>query len=215
MNRNNIFYLFTLMTLMLGMASCSENVEDENEYPDWQKTNEEWYDSFFKSSKALADSGNPDWMIIRNWSYQPNTATSADDHIVVNVLQHGTGSGCPLYTDSVRVHYRGRLLPTKNYPDGYVFDQSYTGEFSPETCVPTKFAVSGVCDGFSTALQNMRIGDHWVVYIPYKLGYGKDEQGSVPGYSTMIFEIYLAAYYRPGPLVPDYGAKESCEWIEE
>ena len=46
-------------------------------------------------------------------------------------------------------------------------------------------------EGFQIALLNMHIGDRWVVYIPYELGYGKRTSGPIPAFSTLVFEIEL------------------------
>ena len=55
--------------------------------------------------------------------------------------------------------------------------------------------------GFGTALQNMHIGDRWRLFIPYSLAYGNAAQGTVPAYSTLIFEVELVSYYRKGTSV--------------
>ena len=96
----------------------------------------------------------------------------------------------PLFTDKVSTHYRGRLIPLY---DGskVVFDQSYRGELDTETAVSVEFAVSGVIEGWTTALQHMVEGDRWEVYIPYNLAYGAYGQSSIPGYSTLIFDMQL------------------------
>jgi FKBP-type peptidyl-prolyl cis-trans isomerase len=39
----------------------------------------------------------------------------------------------------------------------------------------------------------MHVGDHWIVYIPQEVGYGSRGNGSIPGYSTLIFEMELVA----------------------
>jgi FKBP-type peptidyl-prolyl cis-trans isomerase FklB len=72
-----------------------------------------------------------------------------------------------------------------------------------------------VVDGFSTALQNMHIGDRWLVYIPYTLGYGTTDSGTIPAYSTLVFDITLLAYYHPGATIPTWQAKKNNVWIEE
>jgi len=72
-----------------------------------------------------------------------------------------------------------------------------------------------VVSGLATALQKMHIGDRWLVYIPYNLGYGESDSGSVPAYPTLIFDVTLTAYYRPGNLVPDFQGKDSGQWTEE
>jgi len=205
-DRYPIFRILFLFVAAFALASCSESDEAE-EYPDWQNTNETYFSKLYASAKAQADAGSSQWKVIRSFALNADVATDPDDYIVVEVLEEGEGSGCPLYTDSVRVHYLGRLLPSTSYSEGYVFDQSYYGEYNTATAAPATLAVSSVIDGFSTALQNMHIGDRWRVYIPYALGYGSTVNGAIPAYSTLIFDITLVAYYRAGVDVPDFKAK--------
>lgn len=210
-----ILYLLALLAPVGLLSSCSESDNEEEEFPNWKKTNEQYFNNLYVMAKSSADMGDKSWKVIRQWSLEESTAKDPYDYIVVNVLENGTGSGCPLYTDSVKVHYEGRLLPSTSYPDGYVFDKSFTGEFNPATALPAKFAVSGMIDGFTTALQYMHIGDHWKVYIPYQLGYGKTASGSIPAYSTLVFDVTLVSYYRAGVEVPDSKARPATGWIEE
>lgn len=210
-----ILYLLVLLAPVGLLSSCSESDNEEEEFPNWKKTNEQYFNNLYAMAKSSADMGDKSWKVIRQWSLEESTAKDPYDYIVVNVLENGTGSGCPLYTDSVKVHYEGRLLPSTSYPDGYVFDKSFTGEFNPATALPAKFAVSGMIDGFTTALQYMHIGDHWKVYIPYQLGYGSSASGSIPAYSTLVFDVTLVSYYRAGVEVPDSKARPATGWIEE
>lgn len=210
-----ILYLLALLAPVGLLSSCSESDNEEDEFPNWKKTNEQYFNNLYAMAKSSADMGDKSWKVIRQWSLEESTAKDPYDYIVVNVLENGTGSGCPLYTDSVKVHYEGRLLPSTSYPDGYVFDKSFTGEFNPATALPAKFAVSGMIDGFTTALQYMHIGDRWKVYIPYQLGYGKTASGSIPAYSTLVFDVTLVSYYRAGVEVPDSKARPATGWIEE
>ncbi len=199
--KNRFFLFAVLLVTALSMTSCSEEDDVEEEYPDWRNTNETYFTNLYNTAKALEESGDTSvWRIMRCWSMIEDDVyftAEPEDNIVVEVLEEGTGSGYPIYTDQVWVHYKGRLLPSTSYPEGYVFDQSYYGDFNEETAIPSEFTVSDLVDGFATALQKMRIGDYWRVYIPYQLGYGTEESsGGIPGYSTLIFEIRLAAYAR-------------------
>ena len=51
--------------------------------------------------------------------------------------------------------------------------------------------MNGVVDGFSTALQHMKVGDKWEVWMPWRLAYGVTGKGNIPGYTTLVFEIEL------------------------
>lgn len=197
MKKFHIFILFALMTVLTpwGLSSCSESTDEPEEYADWQKTNEQYFDKKYSEVKSKVDAGNADWKILRSWTLEETVATHSYDHVLVNVLKAGNGSGCPLYTDSVKVHYSGRQLPSPSYPGGMIFDQSWTGDYNLDTMTPSTFAVNGLVVGFSTALQYMHIGDRWQVTIPHQLGYGAQAKPNAP-YSTMIFDITLVGYYR-------------------
>jgi FKBP-type peptidyl-prolyl cis-trans isomerase FklB len=106
----------------------------------------------------------------------------------VNVLESGLqykviteGSGnIPAATDTVSTHYEGSLI------NGEVFDSSYRrGE-------PAGFPVNAVIRGWVEALQLMKEGTKWQLYIPSELAYG--EFGSppvIPPNSTLIFDVEL------------------------
>ena len=80
------------------------------------------------------------------------------------VLNSGNGAS-PKATDTVECHYEGRLI------SGTVFDSSYQrGETA-------SFGVNQVIAGWVEALQLMKEGDKWQLYIPYNLAYG--ERGAV------------------------------------
>jgi len=215
MKRHIIIYIAMIAAVMTAMSSCSESENTEEEFPNWQETNEQYFNNIYATATSNIELGNTSWKVLRKWSLEDFVATEPTDFIVVEVLEEGTGSGCPLYTDTVRVHYEGRLLPSTSYVDGYVFDKSFYNEYDPDTSLPAKLAVSGTIDGFCTALLNMHIGDRWRVYIPHQLGYSTTGSGSVPAYSTLIFDVTLAAYYRAGEQVPDAHAAENTDWVEE
>jgi len=190
------FLLFLLsLTPALGLLSCSESEDETDEYANWQERNEAYFSDIY--AQAIASAAD-DTDTIRSYALTSGAATSKDDYIVVKKLISGTSaSGSPMFTDSVKISYRGRLIPTDSYPDGLVFDQTYQGEFNWNTVHTTSTYFSSYITGFATALLNMRIGDYWRVYIPYKLGYGESGSSSIKGYSTWIFDISLHAFYRP------------------
>ena len=204
---------FLQVMLLLGtvmMTACKESDNEDDEYADWQNRNQEWFTNLYNATRQKVASGDDSWKIIKVYSRNDDVAGAPDDYILVHVLNNGTGSGCPLITDTVRVHYRGRLIPTALHADGKVFDQSWSGEYNLASMTPSKMGVSSSVDGFATALINMHIGDRWEVYIPQKLGYGsKTPSGStLPVYSNLIFDLTLVAYYHPGENVPDWKADE-------
>jgi FKBP-type peptidyl-prolyl cis-trans isomerase len=96
------------------------------------------------------------------------------------VVKAGTGKR-PTAGDRVKTHYRGRLI------DGTEFDSSYSRGGQP-----AEFGVGRVIRGWTEALQLMREGAKWELYIPPNLAY--DTRGMPPKIgpnSTLIFEIEL------------------------
>lgn len=209
MRKFNILALLVLMFAPLCFMACSESDDTVEEFPDWKNRNEAYFNEIYEKAKSINDGS---WKIIRNYTLEDTIPTSNTDYIVVEVLEEGNGSGCPMFTDSVLVNYRGRIIPSTSYPDGYVFDQSYTGDYNPQTAMPSQLYVGSLIDGFATALQYMHIGDRWRVYIPYQMGYGTTATTSIPAYSTLIFDISLVAYYRAG-VSPDPWYVKQGRWI--
>jgi FKBP-type peptidyl-prolyl cis-trans isomerase FklB len=95
------------------------------------------------------------------------------------VIKEGNGPS-PKATDTVKVHYRGTLL------DGTEFDSSYKRK------EPATFPVNQVIKGWTEALQKMKVGSKWKVFIPSDLAYGDQGQPPViPPASVLVFEIEL------------------------
>ncbi len=205
MEKRSFFFFVPLIAAALCMAACTEEDDEVEEYPDWQARNEAYFEEL--TATALADmEANPEtttWRRIKSWSKSDTIAGSNTDYILVEVVESGDADQpTPLYTDTVSVHYKGWLLPSTSYPEGYVFTQSYYGEFDPEVSYPQSIAIGNssgdaLVDGFATALQYMRRGDHWIVYIPHQLGYGSEAQTYIPAYSMLTFEIWFVDFWSP------------------
>lgn len=95
------------------------------------------------------------------------------------VIKEGTGK-TPKLTDTVTVNYRGTLI------DGTEFDSSYRrGQ-------PATFPANGVIAGWTEALQLMKVGSKWQLFIPYNLAYGERGAGRDIGpNATLIFDVEL------------------------
>jgi FKBP-type peptidyl-prolyl cis-trans isomerase FklB len=95
------------------------------------------------------------------------------------VIKSGTGAS-PRLADTVKVHYHGTLI------DGTVFDSSV------ERGEPISFPVGGVIAGWVEALQLMKVGDKWQLFIPAKLAYGEQSPSpKIAPNSTLLFEVEL------------------------
>lgn len=200
------FLPFCLLAFLF-FTSCSESSDEIEEFADWENFNQKKWNSIYAQAQERVSAGDASWKIIRSWNYEEGHPAENTSNIVVHVLDEGTGSGSPLFTDSVLVHYKGRLMESPSYPEGFEFDSSMGSSTSTETAAPAKFVVSMLTDGFATALQHMHIGDVWEVYIPWTLGYGTVATTKIPAYSVLVFIIKLEAYYHAGQSVPDFKAK--------
>ena len=92
----------------------------------------------------------------------------------------------PQPNDEVKVNYEGKLV------SGQVFDSSY------ERGLPAALPLDGLIPGWIEALQLMRPGDEWILYVPPELGYGDEDKGDIPPNSVLIFRIELIDVL-PGP----------------
>ena len=95
------------------------------------------------------------------------------------IIKKGKGKKTPTATDVVKVHYHGTLI------NGTVFDSSV------DRNEPISFALTQVIPGWTEGLQLMTVGSKYKFYIPQELGYGSQQAGSIPPYSTLIFEVEL------------------------
>lgn len=191
-----IFLAVILFPFMGIVSSCSEDSKEEDEFDKWQEKNE---------AVLTQWAATPSYKKILTFSKDESTTSSFKntDFIYVEVLETGEGGESPLYTDTVRVAYRGHYIPTTSYPEGLVFDQTYLDDFNWETAGTAKFMTGALVDGFATALMHMHVGDHWRVHIPYMLGYGKNDykassSTTIPGYTNLVFEIAMYDMWHPG-----------------
>jgi len=106
---------------------------------------------------------------------------TTDSGLQYFVIKSGNGKS-PKATDVVRVHYQGLML------DGKVFETT-SGKDAAE------FPVNRVIPGWTEALQKMKTGDKWRLYVPPHLAYGPQGPpgGPIPPFATLIFDLELVA----------------------
>lgn len=185
--------LFTQCLLLF--TSCDET-EEVNKYADWRNRNE----AFIDSLKSVYDA-KTDPELIQIIPYAEKNYP-----IYAKKLKTVTSGETPLYTDSVYTYYRGMLINesvfgaattphyyTKLYQSLDVFDKNFEGEEPNAFESPTKFFVNGVVAGWREVLQRMKVGERWEVYIPWQQGYGSSVSGTIPAYSTLIFDVNLVS----------------------
>jgi len=102
------------------------------------------------------------------------------------VLTDGAGK-IPVSTDKVKVNYRGTLT------NGTEFDSSYKRN------QPAEFPVTNVIKGWVEALQLMKEGSKWELYIPATLAYGESGRPNIPPNSVLVFEVELLEIVKTDP----------------
>lgn len=223
-NIKTLIGIFCLGGIMLSaglFTSCTENDDTVEEYANWQSKNETYWDNLYTTTQQKIKGGDTSWKIILNYTFQNQKQTTGsaltyrpENYIIAHVEQAGTGTTSPLYSDSVSMHYMGRLIPSTTYTSGLIFDKSWSSnQFNAATSRPVHSYIgltydaegkpTSLVDGFTTALMSMHRGDHWTVYIPYQLGYGEKNSGVVPAYSTLIFDLRLNDFSHPGVKLKD------------
>jgi peptidylprolyl isomerase/FKBP-type peptidyl-prolyl cis-trans isomerase FklB len=131
--------------------------------------------------KPPADSSANADFLAKN-AKEPGVVTLPDG-LQYKIVTSGPASGeKPRAQDEVKVNYEGRLATGKRA----IFDSSFQrGE-------PANFGLSdGLITGWVEAMELMRPGDEWMVWVPPKLGYGEEDHGPIPGNSVLEFRIQL------------------------
>jgi FKBP-type peptidyl-prolyl cis-trans isomerase FklB len=134
-----------------------------------------------EESRKIADKNKKEGDAFLAKNKNRDSVVTQPSGLQYKVLRPGTGK-TPTAKDTVIVNYRGTLI------DGKEFDNSYKrGE-------PITFPVGGVIKGWVEALQLMKEGDKWELYIPSDLAYGERGAGQMIGpNSVLIFEVELVS----------------------
>jgi peptidylprolyl isomerase/FKBP-type peptidyl-prolyl cis-trans isomerase FklB len=167
-------YLYLLLPALIAalLPACGDSNDDVVIDEAWKSANEEAF------NKLTFDP-----------AYSRITSFSNMGYIYYKVIKSGTGTKPVYYTSRVKVYYTGSLI------DGTVFDWA---EYPDK--LPAELAVTEVVDGWKTALQYMREGDRWEIWIPQELAYGSSAKSNsghvtVPAYSTLKFEVEIVKVF--------------------
>lgn len=222
--KKSLLHLAGVWAVLCMLVACGDDNEAYDPYANWQARNAEYFSQVASQARsaiaqakaAYGDSWEEhcEWRMFKSYHKPQGVAGALTDSICVHIEHKGEGRGCPMYSDSVRVNYRGTLMSTQYMENGelktkeLVFSQSFTGEpdlpVLEATAAPALMGVSSAVYGFATALQYMHVGDAWRVYMPSELGYGATASGAIPAFSTLTFYIHLVDYYLPGTGVPGW-----------
>lgn len=155
------------------MVSCLEDQDTIR----WHKANEAFMEGL-KDSTDIFPLEHCDTLISQKEGVELQKMPATG--VYYKVIKDADGQR-PLSGQSVVVNYTG------SFYNGERFDSGYS-TFSLGNS-------SSLIDGFYYALLHMSVGAHWIVYIPYYLGYGSTEYyystPRIPAYSTLVFDVEL------------------------
>lgn len=196
------FWMLCLLACLALLAACEE-VSEVSEYDNWQLRNEAYLDSIatqtgevYISTLEAADAMETG----RLFAILDNQASTTDQDVYVycKKLTANPEGRRPLFTESVSAFYYGTLITGDSFDgnfEGYsATDQSEldgTQRLPSPFDEPSTFTLSGLTTGWAAALQFMRTGERWMLYVPYQAAYGTGGSGSIPGYSTLAFDLVL------------------------
>jgi peptidylprolyl isomerase/FKBP-type peptidyl-prolyl cis-trans isomerase FklB len=176
MKKYGLYFIMIAATTFVA-TSCSS--DDDNHLDEWMLANQQAFNA-----------------IKTNPEYREIKSPGNEGSIYYKVLQSGEGTDSIYYTSTVSCYYKGWFAAdypqeSSNIKKGTVFDRKLFDDGAPYSFT----AGTGVINGWKTALYKMVKGDKWEVWIPYQLAYGRtgDTYGTIPGYSTLVFEIEVVS----------------------
>lgn len=172
---NKLIYMIILA--VCGFAtSCKDNTAEELEEQEIEAYKQAQWNAF----EAIG----------KDSSYVKLANPAGNYYVYAKKLREGTGKKA-YYNSHVSMYYVGTLT------DGTEFDSCVEAYNTPFTCsVSSSYAsttYSSVITGWSVALQYMREGDIYEVWIPQQLAYGSQDTDDIPAYSTLIFKMELVS----------------------
>ncbi|MDT8442714.1 MAG: FKBP-type peptidyl-prolyl cis-trans isomerase [Desulfuromonadales bacterium] len=168
-----------LMGLKDSLAGKELQLSDEEMVDEIQAFQQEMQAKMVAEMEAMATTNKTDGEAFLAENAKQEGVVVTESGLQYKVLETGDGES-PGPADVATVHYRGTLI------DGTQFDSSYDrGE-------PATFPVGGVIAGWTEALQLMKPGAKWQLFIPSELAYGERGAGQAIGpNATLLFDVEL------------------------
>lgn len=200
-------FLLVAVTFLLSFSSCLNTDNPYDEYNAWFVQNETYFNS---KVKAYQDSAAllPDQFVVDSIP-----ANRGGGVIIYKYITHGEGTQNPLFNSKVKVYYTGKRLKdgSNAEADMVQFDTTFKITTQPGSNPPVKltyeemkeyndpatFTVNALVKGWTYLLQQMVVGDRVTVTIPWYLGYGANAAGSIPPFTTLIFDVELVEIVNP------------------
>ena len=204
--KKRILLFLPCLVLLVGLfASCSESTE-VGVYHDWQARNEAFIDSIKGLNPTLVETADaaaamPEGELFSILVPTNSNTTDKAQYIYCKKITANAAGQRPLYQpQSVNVFYYGTLITGTKFDGNFkgysALDQTFSGDKNPTEFDSTTTYLASTTSkgaGWLWGIQYMRTGERWMLYIPWKSGYGSTDNGSLPGYSTLTFDVKLVS----------------------
>lgn len=215
MKKSSLLFLPFLLSLAGVFVSCEE-VKEPGKYDNWRKDNQVFIDSIktLTGDRYVVMAKDADAMELgKLYAIETTEGSNSGSQYVYckKLVKNETGER-PLYSgyhSKVNAYYYGTFV------NGETFDGCFSGYGARDLDIPLdpskqkqptafdafrSFKVSEVIPGWTAALEFMRMGERWMLYVPYQSGYGYDNYtapGSsvtIPGGSVLTFDLQLHSF---------------------
>lgn len=203
----SLAFLFVAVTFVLSFSSCLNTDNPYDEYNAWYVQNETYFNS---KVKAYQDSAG---IFPKEFVVDSIPQNQGGGVILYKYIAKGEGTAKPYFNSKVKTYYTGKRLKDGSdaYADMITFDTTFkiTNRPGSNPAVPltydemklynspATFEVNKVIKGWTYLLQQMVVGDRVRVTIPWYLAYGANASGSIPPFSTLMFDVELVEIINP------------------
>ena len=186
MKKLPLFFTFALIAILYA---CTPGGRSEwEDYEAWRESNENWL--IEQKNRTNADGSKYYTTLVPDWD--------TTQYVLIHYFNDRKlteGNLSPLFTSTVDVKFKGSLYNDVPFDSSYTNTASYGDSIYRTQC-------NKVIQGWTVALEDMRVGDSCEVVIPHTMGYGVQESGIIKPYSALKFNIKLVD-------IPFYEKKES------
>ena len=126
--KKGLLYLAVVLFSLCTLGACKEEDDTYDAYANWPARNAEFFsqiaaearDSIAQAKKLYGNQWEAycNWRMFKSTTKSQNILGALTDSICVYIEQRGSGTDSPTWSDTVRVNYRGYLMPTQNMVNG-------------------------------------------------------------------------------------------------